>query len=936
MNANADTLLVLIRSLARELKPGARDFEQLGLNHRLESDFGLDSLARVELLSRISRELAVELGEAALTAETPRDLLHLIDAAPQPQSAPQAATPVTATLRETPGFAAAPESLQSLTSLLDWHVAHQGERVHLTLLEEDGRTHDISYAQLKNGALAAAAGLVSRGLEPGSRIALMLPTSLDFFAAFYGALYAGCVPVPLYPPVRPSQLEEHMHRLAGILNNAGAAWFLTDPRAMPLGRVLRAQCPSLAGISTVAEISAGVTPATAAPPLPQVDTQSPAFIQYTSGSTGDPKGVSLTHANLVANIRAMQQASGVTAQDVFVSWLPLYHDMGLIGAALGSMAAGFHLVLMSPLTFLAQPIRWLRAIDRYRATISAAPNFAYEICANKLQDRDLEGLDLSCWRLAFNGAEPVSPVTIERFAARLASCGFRASAMTPVYGLAECSVGLCFPPPGRGPRIDMIDRGTLRDMGEARPAAKDSQDAQRVASCGAPLPGHAVRIVDAEGHPLPERRTGRIQFRGPSATAGYFNNPAATAKLFDGEWLNTGDLGYFAAGELFITGREKDIIIRGGHNIHPQELEEAIGRIAGVRPGGVAVFPATDASTGTEKLVALAETRTTASAESERIREQIEELALTLLGMPADDVILAPPRTVLKTSSGKIRRAACRDAYESGRLRATPLTPWRQMLRLARNAFAARAISLLRTLPGRLWGAWAWVVFSLLSPPFWLLIVVLPGLSLRRRTARMGARLVLALTGMMPRVEGLEHVPRRFPVVAVANHASYLDGLILTAVLPPRFAFVAKAELLGNPFAALPLKRLGAALVERFEPARGAEDTKIIEARLAAGESMLFFAEGTFLEQPGLLPFRMGAFIVAARASTPVLPLTLAGTRKLLPGRRKWPRPAQLTITIGNLLRPESKDWNASVILRDRTRTEILSRLGDPDETSLP
>ena len=924
MQENPERIITLTRTLARELKPGARDFDRLGLDYRLESDFGIDSLARVELISRINHELGVELGEAALAAETPRDLLRLITATPQPATMETTAAP-----RE-PGFEAASESLQTITGLLDWHAEHQGSRVHITLLSEDGGARDITYAQLRDAARALAYGLKARGLAPGSRVALMLPTGLDFFAAFYGTLYAGCVPVPLYPPARPAQLEEHMRRLAGILNNAGAAWFLTDPRAITLARVLRAQCPSLAGISTVADISLASTM-----PLPEIDAQALAFIQYTSGSTGDPKGVSLTHANLVANIRAMQQASGVTEQDVFVSWLPLYHDMGLIGAVLGSMAAGFHLVLMSPLAFLSQPLRWLRAIDRYRATISAAPNFAYEICANKLQDRELEGLDLSCWRLAFNGAEPVSPVTIVRFAKRLAPCGFRASAMTPVYGLAECSVGLCFPPPGRGTRIDTVDRRALRDVGEARPVAEDAPDMQHVVSCGIPLPGHAVRIVDAEGRVLSERKAGRIQFRGPSATAGYFNHPAATAKLFDGEWLNTGDLGYFAEGELFITGREKDIIIRGGHNIHPQELEEAIGRIAGVRPGGVAVFPASDARSGTEKLVVLAETRAPVRADNSHIRKQIEELALTLIGMPVDDVVLAPPRTVLKTSSGKIRRASCRTAYESGRLQTKARAPWQQMLRLALSAFTSRAQFMSRSLPGALWGAWAWAVFAALSPPFWLLIASLPGLSNRRRAARLGARLVLVFTGARPRIEGLERIPPDGPLAVVANHASYLDGLILTAVLPPCFAYVAKAELLANPFAAIPLKRLGSAFVERFDPTRGAEDTGAIEARLAAGESLVFFAEGTFRELPGLLPFRMGAFLAAARTGAPVLPITLAGTRTLLPGRRKWPRRARLEITIGKSFRPTGNDWNAALSVRDAARAEILERLGEPDAATL-
>ncbi|RJG00245.1 AMP-binding protein [Noviherbaspirillum sedimenti] len=920
---HGDRLLALVRALAAELKPGAGDFSALGLDHRLERDFGLDSLARVELLARIEREMGARLGEAALAAETPADLLRLIGDAPWPN------VPLTSAVAPapTPGnFVAPPAEFATLTAVLDWHVRHQGERIHIILLGEDGREDAISYARLAAAARAVAAGLLARGAPPGSRVALMLPTGLDFFAAFYGVLQAGCVPVPLYPPARPAQLEEHLRRIAGILANAGARWFVADPRARAFAEALSGKCPTLAGIVTVAELAAPVAMA----PMPTLAAGDLAFIQYTSGSTGDPKGVALTHANLLANIRAMRQAARATPADVFVSWLPLYHDMGLIGAGMGSMVVGFPLVLLSPLAFLSRPVRWLEAISRHRGTLSAAPNFAYEICANKLTDSELTGLDLSCWRMACNGAEAVSPVTLERFAARLAPYGLRREALAPVYGLAECSVGLAFPPPGRGPRIDRVARRALADEGLAQPVGDDLPGAQAVPGCGHALPGHAIRIVDAAGRELPERRVGRIQFRGPSATAGYFENPAATAKLFDGDWLNSGDLGYLAGGELFVTGREKDLIIRGGHNIHPQELEEAVGRIAGVRAGNVVAFPATDPRAGTERLVVLAETRAAAAAHA-RIRAEVERLAVELTGLPADEVVLAPPGTVLKTSSGKLRRAACRTAYERGELLRRPRSPRLQVLRLLRDAAIVRLRTALRRAAGGLWGFWAWTVFALLAPPFWLLIALAPTLALRRAAARAGARLALAAGGILPRVTGLENLPDGGPAIVVANHASYLDGMALTAALPARFAYAAKQELLGHPLSATPLKRLDAAFVERFDTARGVEDTAALEARARAGDSLIFFAEGTFHEAPGLLPFRMGAFLAAARAGVPIVPVTLSGTRALLPGRRRWPRHSPLAVTIHAPLIPAGTDWHAALALRDAARAVILARLGEPD-----
>jgi 1-acyl-sn-glycerol-3-phosphate acyltransferase len=941
-----ERLLAIVRALSREMRPGVQQLDRLGLDHALERDYGLDSLARVELLARIERELGVKLGEAAFAAaETPRDLLcQMVNAAPSlpggtvlMQSAGRAdAIPPTPTYAPTATAAIEhpPETIATLTEMLDWHVDRHGERVHVTLYGDDERSEDITYRMLRAGAQTLAAGLLERDVHPGDRVAIMLPTGREFFTAFYGALYAGCVPVPLYPPARPSQLEDHMRRIAGIVANAEAAMLITDPRAGLLGHLLSAQCASLRRVTTPEDLCREI----AIPAFPQRKAEDVAFLQYTSGSTGSPKGVVLTHANLLANLRAMEAVSGVTAQDVFVSWLPLYHDMGLIGACMGSLTFGFRLVLMPPLAFLARPRRWLATIHRHRATVSAAPNFAYELCANKLADTDLAGLDLSCWRLAYNGAEPVSPGTLARFAARLAPYGFNPTAMTPVYGLAESSVGLTFPPLGRGPLIDHVDRRGLSAEGIARPVPDDAAHVLHIVTCGRVLPSHELRIVDARGRELPERTQGRVQFRGPSATAGYYRNPEATARLRDGDWLNSGDLGYLAAGELYLTGREKDIIIRGGHNIHPQELEVAASHVEGVRRGGVAVFPATDPRSGSERLVVLAETLERNVAARNRMLAEINRLAIDLIGLPADDIVLAPPHSVLKTSSGKIRRAACRELYELGALTATQRPPWQQMLRLAWASFAARAGQALHRVADRGWSLLAWAVFATLVPLGWLLIALGPTLAVRRQIAKAGTRLALALTGLTPRVEGLEHLATHDagPLIVVVNHASYLDGLILAAVLPPRFAYVAKKELLHNPFAAIPLSRLGNAFVERFDGARGVEDTHSLEARVRRGESLLFFPEGTFRTEPGLLPFRLGAFVIAANAGAAVVPITLTGSRALLPGGSLRPHHGKLQVVIGEPLTAQGTDWQAALRLRDAARHWILARLGEPESAAEP
>jgi acyl-CoA synthetase (AMP-forming)/AMP-acid ligase II len=347
--------------------------------------------------------------------------------------------------------------------------------------------------------------------------------------------------------------------------------------------------------------------------------------------------VILTHANLLANIRAMGQVAGTTSRETFVSWLPLYHDMGLIGACMGSLYYACPLVLMSPLAFLARPQRWLWAIHQHHGTISAAPNFAYELCLRRIDDLDIAGLDLSSWQIALNGAEPISPETVTRFCERFAKYGFRPQTMTPVYGLAESSLGAAFPPPGRGVRIDRIQRDPFTRSGQAIPTDEDDSTALRFVSCGRPLPGHQIRIVDATGYEVAERQVGHLQFQGPSATSGYFRNPEDTRRLFDGDWLNSGDLAYIAGGDIYVTGRVKDLIIRAGRNIYPQELEEAVGDLPGIRKGCVAAFGSTDPVSSTERLVVVAETRETDAKAQEHLRQQIDATIIDLLGTPADN-----------------------------------------------------------------------------------------------------------------------------------------------------------------------------------------------------------------------------------------------------------------------------------------------------------
>jgi 1-acyl-sn-glycerol-3-phosphate acyltransferase len=915
-------LLGLLSDLAQEshlsLPSGG-----LTLDTRLDTDLGLDSLARSELLSRIERRFETSLPEDALLAPTPRDLLILLETVTAATAAPGHAPEL-----PSPGTIGHPEAASTLLEALDWHVAGHPQRVHILYYGPDERPQPMSYDALKAGAARVAGRLQREGLRPGGAVAVMLPTSPGYFHSFFGILMAGGIPVPIYPPTRPQQIEDHLRRHARILGNAGAVFLITVPEARTLGRLMRVHVPSLRGVLTLDDLGAE-TPFEPALPARGDDI---AFLQYTSGSTGDPKGVILTHADLLANIRAMGAAAEVRPDDVFVSWLPLYHDMGLIGAWLGSLYYGLPLVSMSPLAFLARPLRWLQAIHRHRGTLSAAPNFAYELCLTRVSDASLDDLDLSSWRWAFNGAEPVSPITLRRFAERFERCGLRREAIAPVYGLAEAGVGLAFPPPQRGYRIDCVDRARFAQSGYALPVPCTAAGAMEVVACGRPLPGYRVRVVDPRGQELAERREGVLQFQGPSATRGYFRNPKATAGLIRDGWHDTGDRAYLASGEIHLTGRVKDLIIRGGRNIYPYELEQAVGEIAGIRKGCVAAFAATDERTGTERLVVVAETKARDATRRAALEQALRERTNEILGMPPDEVVLAPPRSVLKTSSGKLRRGATRDLYLAGRLSAKARSPAWQLARVGAAGLRAALARWSSRAPRLVYAAYAWALCALLAPIVWLGVVAAPRSSWRWALVRSGVRLLRRLAFIRLHVAGAENVPPAGqPIVLAANHQSYLDALVLIEAVARPMGFVAKRELAANPLLRLFLTRLGTFFVERFDPQRGVADSAGFADALLEGRSLAFFPEGTFRDEPGLLPFRMGAFSTAAEAGTSVLPVAIRGTRQLMPGDSFAPRPGSVRIVIGTPVAPDGSGWQEAVRLRDTVRAFIVDHAGEPD-----
>jgi len=523
----------------------------------------------------------------------------------------------------------------------------------LIFVDAGERETPLSWAQVYGRARRFAAGLKRLGVAPGERVALLLPTSPGFMDAFFGTLLAGAVPVPLYPPVRLGRLEEYHRSTARMLEVSAAAVVLTDAKVrLLLGESVAAARPRL-GCHTVEEVSREEGDLAV-----RVSPESLALIQFSSGSTVDPKPVALRQGHLVAQLAALEAElpAPVDRAPVGVSWLPLYHDMGLIGCLLSAVYYPGSMVLIPPEVFLARPALWLRALSRHRGFVSPAPNFAYGLCLKRVKDADMEGVDLSGWTHALNGAEPVSVETLRLFSERFARWGFQAGSLRPVYGLSEASLAVTFPPAGRGPRALGVD---ARVLATERRVVDGSRE---VVSVGRPVPGFEVEVRDELGHVLEERRVGRVFARGPSVMAGYVGHPEATARALDATgWLDTGDLGFEADGELFLTGRAKDLVIIRGANHAPQEFEECLEAVEGLRTGCAVALGFTPEGENDEALLLLAEHAP--GAEVEGLEERIREAVLAGTGVKAHTVRVVEPGTLPRTSSGKLRRSEALRRY---------------------------------------------------------------------------------------------------------------------------------------------------------------------------------------------------------------------------------------------------------------------------------
>ena len=517
----------------------------------------------------------------------------------------------------------------------------------------------VSWAQLHDEARAVGAALQARGIVPGDHVAILGPTSRSLITIIQGCWLIGAASMVLPLPMRMGSLEVFVESTRARIRHGRAKVVLIDDLLAPFYEAAPGDPP----LVPMAAVIGGGRGRSDAIEIPPPDPERLVILQYTSGSTSEPKGVMIPDRVLGSNIDACLEAATFTYDDVMVSWLPLYHDMGLVGFLAIPMTTGVALVQAAPQDFLAHPGHWMQWMSDQRGTVTAGPNFAWVLAARAL--RRMKGLDLSPIRVALSGAEPVDPAAVESFVEAAAPFGFRPGAVFPAFGMAEVAIGGAFPPPMRGLVCDNVDREALERERVARPLHVEDPDdealrVRRLPLLGRPVPGLELRIVDPETHEtLAERQVGEVLIRGSSVTPGYYERPEATAELFLDGWLRTGDLGYLLDGELVLCGRIKDVIIVGGRNVFPEDIERSVGQIDGVRAGNVIAF-GVEGYKGKESVVVVAETRTD---DTDAVRHLVHTRTLEVCGLPPRDVMLVQPGTLPKTSSGKLQRARCRELY---------------------------------------------------------------------------------------------------------------------------------------------------------------------------------------------------------------------------------------------------------------------------------
>ena len=551
--------------------------------------------------------------------------------------------------------------------VLRQHVAQQPERISLRLLFPGKEDVVVSYRDLAESAAGYARSLADAGIGPGEVVILILPHGLDLIAAFWGAVLHGAIPsiMPfLTEKLLPERYRRDLSALVSITKPAAVityAEFADEVKlAVGEGGPVR-QILLCSEVQPTADLNFDQFGGCERGPEDIV------FLQHSSGTTGLQKGVAITNLALLNQLRNYGTAIRLTADDVIVSWLPLYHDMGLIAGFLMPILEGVPLVLMSPFDWVKAPYRLMQAVSQYKGTLSWLPNFAYNFCAQKVRDAQLAGVDLSTWRAVINCSEPMYPHSFEQFAARFAPYGFRKEALATSYAMAENVFGVTQGGIDSPVKVDEVDLASLQGEGYARPSL-EGQPSTRMLSCGPTIPGTQVRVLDAQGHVLGERQVGELVVQSDCMLAGYYNRPDATSEAFVDGWYRTGDFGYIASGEVYVTGRKKDLIITGGRNVFPQDIEAAAGEVAGVHPGRVVAFGIYNDDLGTEDVALVAEVDLgEAELADDEARQKLEDAIRLAVNrgtaVSLRHIRLVGPHWMIKTSSGKTARSANREKF---------------------------------------------------------------------------------------------------------------------------------------------------------------------------------------------------------------------------------------------------------------------------------
>ncbi|MEW5871683.1 MAG: AMP-binding protein [Chloroflexota bacterium] len=541
---------------------------------------------------------------------------------------------------------------------------HQPEQLALLFIDEDGSRQAITAARLYQGAWDYAAALQVAGVTPNELVILVLPHSMQLVDAFWGALLLGAIPA-IYPYLTPKlDVGVYQQRVRAAVTQSQAGAVVTYPEfKAPLQALLQgASCRVLAWD----ELSTGQNTAPGALPVPPGDGDRLAILLHTSGSSGVPKGVPFSHRQVLDHAQALGQAVAIQTDDVIVSWLPLHHDMGMIAGLLMPLVHGVPVVLMSPFYWIRSPIMLLRAVHEYQGTLTWMPNFAYNYITRSVRQRDLDGLDLSSWRMLINAAEPVRYDSHQIFLQRFAPLGLRPSALGSAYGMTE-EGGVTVSPPGVVAPVDWVELRSLQEERCAVPVEPAAPGSTPIVSCGVPMPGVQIRIVDEQGSDLPERRVGEVVIHSSFLFRGYYRRPDLTNKVLRGGWYATADMGYLAGGHLYLCGRKTDMIIASGKNLYPQDLEAIADGVPGVYPGRTVALGVINESLGTEEIVLVCELRQplppAEKFEVERLlrRRVVQEIDIA----PAEVHLLDETGWVLKTPAGKVARAANKEKYLS-------------------------------------------------------------------------------------------------------------------------------------------------------------------------------------------------------------------------------------------------------------------------------